>query len=158
MQLELTERVPLDEAGRALRVLERLKHAGFRLALDDFGTGLSDLQHLQHGLFETLKIDKAFIETIDGSAGSQGLSARRPSGRDRFGGARRVGMSRRAAAIYATLIDLADRLDLQLIAEGVETEPQFDYLVAIGVTRFQGFLFGKAEPPEMLQRFNGPRR
>ena len=153
LQLELTERVPLDAAGKALRALESLKDAGFHLALDDFGTGLSDLQQLRHGLFETLKIDKSFIDTI-GDATIVGAASRRMPGSGRgvarSTGSPQVARAQRAAVIYTTLVDLADRLGLSLIAEGVETQAQFGYLEGLGVTRFQGYLFGRAMPPEQF--------
>lgn len=116
VHLEATERAIIDtEAVKA--AIKDLRGLGFKVAIDDFGTGYSNLALLDHSTFDYLKIDKSFVDTIAcGSATSQ---------------------------VIAHIIDLARNRDLVMIAEGVETREQADYLREQGVQFGQGWLFGK---------------
>jgi diguanylate cyclase (GGDEF)-like protein len=119
--LEVTEGalVQHPEAGA---VLERLRQAGFRIALDDFGTGYSALSYLRKFPIDTLKIDRSFVHDLPDDA--------------------------RQSAIFRAIISLARELDMEPLAEGVETERQREYLVGAGCRAMQGFLFGRALSPE----------
>ena len=113
--LELTERELVDPRG--MRSLEQLRASGFRIAMDDFGTGESSLAVLQTLSFDRIKIDREFVRTIDSTTTS------RP--------------------ILDTVIRLGRDLGVPLIAEGIETQAQWDYLVARGVQSVQGYLIAR---------------
>ncbi|MGG4605631.1 EAL domain-containing protein [Paenalcaligenes sp. Me131] len=115
--LEITERVSMDiEAARD--TLNAARDDGFVVAIDDFGTGYSSLQYLQSLPVDVLKIDKAFIHSIGTGAAS--------------------------SAVVLHIIKMAQSLGLVMVAEGVETQEQADYLRAHGVDFVQGWLYSKA--------------
>ena len=116
--LEATERFPIDDAGR--KVIDALRTMGPGIALDDFGTGHSGLAYLQkfHGDF--LKIDKSFVQAI--------------------------GTDSVTRTVVDLIINLARDLDMEIVAEGVETVAQLEYLRARGVPFAQGFLFAQPLP------------
>lgn len=115
--LELTESVFLTEVEQNIRKMQELRDLHVRFALDDFGTGYSSLQHIKRLPLNVLKVDRSFV---------QGLPADTDD-----------------AAIVVTVLALAHTLNLQVVAEGVETEAQFSHLLNQGCTTFQGYLFGK---------------
>jgi EAL domain-containing protein (putative c-di-GMP-specific phosphodiesterase class I) len=118
--LELTESalLPGDAACRA--ALERLRATGVRLFLDDFGTGYSSLTHLTQLPIQAVKIDRSFVAGLPGD--------------------------RRNAAVVSALMALTEELDLQLIAEGVETAEQLDALRTMGCPAVQGYLLDLPAP------------
>ncbi|PKQ71926.1 EAL domain-containing protein [Aeromonas sobria] len=118
--LELTERELLVADPQTLSLFRQLDEMGVKLAIDDFGTGHSSLAYLQQFHVDYLKIDQSFIARI----GTESLSEH----------------------IVDNVIDLATRLGLALVAEGVETERQADYLRAKGVDYLQGYLFARPMP------------
>ncbi len=120
LSLEITERVLLTDHGRAAQVIEALRGAGFRFAIDDFGTGCSSLRYLQRLPIQALKIDRSFVERLPGHAGD--------------------------ASLVSTILEMARRLGLEVVAEGVEHEAQRDFLHAVGCGEFQGFLFAPPLP------------
>lgn len=120
LMLELTERELFMDDDHALALFKQLDELGVRLAIDDFGTGHSNFSYLQRFHIHCLKIDKSFVSLI--STGS--LSNH----------------------IIENIIDLANRLDLVVVAEGVETCEQANYLEAKGVDMQQGYLYGKPVP------------
>lgn len=122
--LELTERELLVANDQTLALFRELDDMGVRLAIDDFGTGHSSLRYLQEFRVDYLKIDRSFI----GRIGTESLSEH----------------------IVDNVIDLGSRLGLSLVAEGVETLEQADYLRGKGVDYLQGYLFGMPMP---LQQF-----
>jgi len=128
--LEVTESALIDDPGVG-DTLAALRAHGIRLALDDFGTGYSALAYLQKFPFDKLKIDQAFV---------RGSSA-----------------TRRSGALLASIVTLANSLDLATTAEGIEDEAHHDTLRALGCTEGQGYLFSKpvgaAEVPALLARF-----
>lgn len=133
VQFEITESAFMDKFVRAVETLECLRFHGFRIALDDFGTGYSSLQYLQHLPVDVIKIDRSFTKKIPGNP--------------------------KAEAVLRTILDLGRRLNLEIIAEGVEAEEQFRYLKRQGSSHFQGYYFYKPmgihELLALLQRKKG---
>jgi len=125
LELELTESILADDLAQVLAQLHQLAQAGVQLAIDDFGTGYASLSYLKQLPIHRLKIDRSFIQRLPADASD--------------------------AAITRTIVDLARALKLQVIAEGVETAEQHDYLASIGCHEFQGFLFSPAVPAAQFE-------
>jgi predicted signal transduction protein with EAL and GGDEF domain len=120
LELELTESVLLETTRRHREALERLRRAGVRLAIDDFGTGYSSLDYLRAFHVSRLKIDRRFIDDVTSNADN--------------------------SAITKAAIGLAHALGIEVVAEGVETKAQRDFLLKAGCKLAQGHLFGKPMP------------
>jgi sensor c-di-GMP phosphodiesterase-like protein len=124
--LEATERGFMDiDAARA--TIDQARKMGHAVAIDDFGTGYSSLSYLQGFPLDALKIDKSFVDTIDTNSAT--------------------------SSVTSHIIDMAKTLKLQIVAEGVETQAQADYLLAREVDFGQGWLFAKALPAEAFIAF-----
>jgi EAL domain-containing protein (putative c-di-GMP-specific phosphodiesterase class I) len=117
LELEVTEGVMITDFDRTMLVLHRIKALGVRIALDDFGTGYSSLSYLHVFPLTTLKIDRSFVANL--------------------------GVASEAAAIARAVISLGHALGIEVVAEGVETREQFDFLVDEGCNYLQGFLLGR---------------
>ena len=115
LEIELTESMVMQHAKDTLGILWQLKSMGIRLSVDDFGTGYSSLNYLKRLPVDTLKIDRSFVERVHSDANDQ--------------------------AIAKAIIALASSLRLRVVAEGVESAPQFHYLRDQGCTEAQGFFF-----------------
>jgi EAL domain-containing protein (putative c-di-GMP-specific phosphodiesterase class I) len=126
LELELTESILLSNADVIFSLLEELKSMGLKLAIDDFGTGYSSLSYLRQFPVSKLKIDRSFIND--------------------------VAVNPDAAAIAAAIIEMAGALGLKVIAEGVETEAQLEFLRARKCDEIQGYLFSRPEIPEVLEQ------
>lgn len=126
LELELTESAFLSEPERAIETLRKIKALGVSIALDDFGTGFSSLNYLSRMPIDRLKIDRSFVSKLP---------------HDRTDG-----------ALCESILFLANSLDLQVIAEGVETAAQRRWLLDHGCQDMQGFLFAKPLPLDQLQR------
>jgi len=126
LELEITENMLLNNFNIASNKMKLLKHKGISFAIDDFGTGYSSLTYLRHLPLDVLKIDRSFVSML------------RPSSEE--------------AAIVQVIIAAADRLDLAVIAEGVETDTERDTLMQLGCHCFQGFRFAKPMPADQLYR------
>lgn len=126
LELELTERTMMTGGDGTIRLLRRIRQRGVRLSLDDFGTGYSSLSYLKHFPVDALKIDRAFVRDITQDA--------------------------ETAAITSAIIAMARSLNKDVIAEGVETEVQSNFLREAGCSQMQGFLFGAPMPAEMLEQ------
>jgi diguanylate cyclase (GGDEF)-like protein/PAS domain S-box-containing protein len=120
LELEITEGVLVEDFDRGLSILRRLKALGVRIAMDDFGTGYSSLSYLQSFPFDKIKIDQSFISNVRSNPQS--------------------------AAIVRAVIGLAHGLDLPVLAEGVETKAQLDFLAAESCNEVQGYLMGRPHP------------
>jgi diguanylate cyclase (GGDEF)-like protein/PAS domain S-box-containing protein len=120
LELEITEGVMIEDFARSLSILRRLKALGVRIAMDDFGTGYSSLSYLQSFPFDKIKIDQSFISNVKSNPQS--------------------------AAIVRAVIGLAHGLDLPVLAEGVETQDQLEFLAAESCNEVQGYLMGRPHP------------
>jgi diguanylate cyclase (GGDEF)-like protein len=128
LTLEITESALMRDAASALVVLSALKELGVLLAIDDFGTGYSSLSYLQRFPLDIVKVDRMFVEEL--------------------------GMRTGGDEIVSAVIQLAHALDLEVVAEGVETEQQFDVLRSLDCDFAQGFLFSRPVPAgELLTLF-----
>ena len=127
MELEITESMAMEDAELVLRVLADIKQLGFSVAIDDFGTGFSSLSQLRQLQVDRLKIDRAFVQEAQSStAGS---------------------------TIAQMVINLGRGLGLTVIAEGIETEEQRQYLIGLGCHEGQGWLFARPMPADQLESF-----
>jgi diguanylate cyclase (GGDEF)-like protein/PAS domain S-box-containing protein len=124
LEIEITESVMIQDVDASLQVLRRLRALGVALALDDFGTGYSSLRYLSGMPLDTVKIDRSFITGLATSADD--------------------------ASIATAILSLAHSLNLEVVAEGVETEQQVDWLRANGCPVAQGYLLGR---PMQEERF-----
>ena len=122
LELELTESMLMDNPAATARLLERLRGRGLKLSLDDFGTGYSSLSRLGRFPLDALKVDQSFVRDI----------VTDPD----------------AAGIVSAIISLAQKMRLEVVAEGVETEAQLGYLARQGCDQIQGFLFSRPVPAE----------
>jgi len=104
----------------AIAALQSLKDIGIALSIDDFGTGYSSLSYLQRLPIYELKIDKSFVDDTPGDSN--------------------------ATAIVSSILAMAQHLNLKVVAEGVETQQQADYLIASGCAAMQGYLFARPIP------------
>lgn len=123
--LEVTESRRIDDPNEAVAILRPLRNAGVRIALDDFGMGYAGLRQLQHMKtlpVDVLKIDKTFVEGLPDDS-----------------------------SMVQAIIQMAQSLTLDVIAEGVETEAQRDWLAEAGVKYGQGYLFARAVPRDLFE-------
>jgi diguanylate cyclase (GGDEF)-like protein/PAS domain S-box-containing protein len=120
LELELTESILMREVSEAMQILAGLKNLGLSIAVDDFGTGYSSLNYLKQFPIDVLKIDRTFVDGL-------------PSGEQ-------------DAQIARAIIAMAHSLNLAVIAEGVETHEQLDFLREHGCDEVQGYLFGRPMP------------
>ncbi|NVM75680.1 diguanylate cyclase (GGDEF)-like protein/PAS domain S-box-containing protein [Duganella sp. SG902] len=126
LELELTETALMSNADRTITVLKNLRASGVKVAIDDFGTGYSSLAYLQRFPIDKLKIDIAFVREITTNPND--------------------------AAIALAIISMAHSLKLQVIAEGVESRAQLEYLRRSRCDEIQGYFFSRPLPPDELGR------
>ncbi|MRW84819.1 EAL domain-containing protein [Pseudoduganella sp. FT26W] len=124
LELEVTEGVIMRDLQQAVAKMAEVRAMGVSLSIDDFGTGYSSLSALKSFPISTLKIDKSFVRDLGRSSGDE--------------------------AIASSIIGLAHRLKLRVIAEGVETEQQRSFLRENGCDEMQGYLFSRPLPPQQL--------
>ena len=122
LELEITESVLIDDFSRTIALLRRLKGLGVRIAMDDFGTGYSSLSYLQAFPFDKIKIDQTFISNLKQNGQS--------------------------ATIVRAVIGLARGLEVPVIAEGVETKEQLEFLSGASCDEIQGYIVGRPQPIE----------
>jgi diguanylate cyclase (GGDEF)-like protein len=131
LEIELTESMVMHNVATAIATLHGLKSLGVSLSVDDFGTGYSSLAYLKDLPIDTLKIDRSFVREIRAGEAPEGDGKRSHEG-----------------VIAQAIIQLGHALNLKVIAEGVETEPQLQFLSRHGCDEVQGFFFGEPLPPE----------
>jgi diguanylate cyclase (GGDEF)-like protein len=124
IEFEVTESAYLENFSEANHFFNQLHQMGSSIALDDFGTGYSSLSYLTRIPVNTLKIDKQFVDNL--------------------------GLSSRNNLITKTIIEMSKQLNLNICAEGVETQEQADFLIKHGCHQLQGYLFGKPQPLENI--------
>ena len=117
LELELTEKILVENIKANVQRLNLIKKTGIQIALDDFGTGYSSLEYLQQFPFDILKIDSCFVRNIDSNSTN--------------------------AVITQTIIQMAHQLGLKVVAEGVETEGELEFLRQSNCNEIQGFLFSR---------------
>ncbi|RYJ00596.1 MAG: EAL domain-containing protein, partial [Acetobacteraceae bacterium] len=120
LELELTESAIMQDAGKALAMLEAIAGAGIRLAIDDFGTGYSSLAYLQRLPAQVVKVDQSFVRGLVGDERKQSL--------------------------VTTMASLSHDLGYRVVAEGVETEEALRAVTTAGCDEAQGYLFGRPMP------------
>ena len=119
---EITESIVAEDINRVIQVMNRLRQSGIRFSMDDFGTGYSSLSYLSRLPLDEIKIDRSFVSALD----------HQEEGR----------------AMITTILDMASVLKLKIVAEGVETPEQLDFLIRHDCQRFQGYHFSRPLPPE----------
>jgi diguanylate cyclase (GGDEF)-like protein/PAS domain S-box-containing protein len=124
--LEITETALMDDPERGLAVLVELHEMGVALAVDDFGTGYSSLAQLKRFPVDVVKVDRSFVSGLGVDAGD--------------------------TAIVAAIVSMARAFDLEVVAEGVETELQLAELCRLGCSRAQGYLLGRPAPAGVVRR------
>ncbi len=120
LALEITENIFMGTEAGSREVLRNIKDMGVKIAIDDFGTGYSNLNYLRNYSVDELKIDQSFVRDITSDASD--------------------------AAISSAIVALSKELGLSVIAEGVETEAQADFLRSKGCDQFQGYLYSRPLP------------
>ncbi len=134
LELEVTESIFLRDGTLAVQVLDRIRGLGIKLSLDDFGTGYSSLGYLRNVRFDTIKVDRSFVQ---GAAKNKAESV----------------------AIIRAVVALADSLNIATTAEGVETESELAMIQQLGCQKIQGYYFGRPMVfADSLELFKGPQR
>jgi diguanylate cyclase (GGDEF)-like protein len=129
LDIEVTEGALIGDSSACVHSLRLLRAAGLRVAIDDFGTGFSSLGRLSELPIDTLKIDRSFIRLLPAD--------------------------RKGCTLVSTIIDLAHAFEMTTVAEGVETQPQLDYLVRAGCDESQGYLHCRPVPRDEFERLMG---
>jgi len=132
LEIEITENVIMNDLEQISQKLRKLAALGVRIAIDDFGTGYSSLNYLHRLPIHTLKVDQSFVKAI--RSGDDG------------------------ACIVNAIVAMAHGLKLEIVAEGVETDEQLDYLRSLGCHQVQGFFYGPARPAAEISRTLGSTR
>jgi diguanylate cyclase (GGDEF)-like protein len=133
LEMELTESLIMHDTEVAIRVLGRLREIGVAISVDDFGTGHSSLSYLTRLPISALKIDQSFVQNISGTGrADEGIVAQ-------------------------AIISLAHNLKLKVVGEGVETQPQFEFLKRHSCDEVQGYHFGRPMPAAEFERFAAAR-
>lgn len=124
LEVELTENTIRENCEDAKTILQKLKNLGIKIVLDDFGTGFSSLAHLRHLPIDSLKIDRSFVKEISSDPND--------------------------TAVIRAIVSMAHSLNLKVIAGGVETVEQLNFLSKVGCERLQGLLFSQPLPADAL--------
>jgi EAL domain-containing protein (putative c-di-GMP-specific phosphodiesterase class I) len=125
LEVELTESAVMTDPEESIKILEQLSRMGVIVSVDDFGTGYSSMSYLRRFPIDKLKIDRSFISEI----------MARPDD----------------ASIVRAIVSLAHSLRLKVVAEGVETEAQLDFLKTLGCDQYQGYHFSRPLPPDEFE-------
>ncbi|HPR07465.1 MAG TPA: EAL domain-containing protein, partial [Denitromonas sp.] len=127
LKLELTESMIMDHGDEAIALLHSLKALGVSLSIDDFGTGYSSLAYLKRFPIDEMKIDRGFVRDTPDNASD--------------------------AEIVATIVAMGRNLKLRVVAEGVETQQQLDFLIGLGCNACQGYLVSPGLSAADFERF-----
>jgi EAL domain-containing protein (putative c-di-GMP-specific phosphodiesterase class I) len=127
LKLEVTETTVMEHSDRSLKVLCELDELGVSLSTDDFGTGYSSLSYLQRFPFERLKLDRSFVHKMTDD--------------------------KKSTAIVKTILMLGENLDIEVVAEGIETIEELDLLHSLGCKTGQGYLFSRPIDAETAEEF-----
>lgn len=130
--IEITEGLLLDDSSVVREMLKQLRNGGFEISLDDFGTGYSAMSYLKKFNLDYLKIDRSFVCDLETNSD--------------------------ARAIAEAIVAMAHRLGIQVVAEGVETQGQFDLLAAAGCEYVQGYLYARPMPTDAFFAFVAPHQ
>jgi EAL domain-containing protein (putative c-di-GMP-specific phosphodiesterase class I) len=122
LELEITESIAMYNPQKTIAIFKELQEIGIKISIDDFGTGYSSLAYLRQLPLDELKIDRSFVNAITTNPDD--------------------------AIIVRTIIAMAHSLNLSVIAEGVETEEQYNFLQSLNCDEIQGYLFSRPVPPE----------
>ena len=129
MEIEVTESVLMRETKRSVRILKELKQLGIRISIDDFGTGYSSFNYIRQLPLDKIKIDRAFIKDIPHDNNS--------------------------ITIVRTILGMAKEMNFDVVAEGVETQEQVDFLKNEQCHYFQGFYYSKPQQvTEFIEKSN----
>jgi diguanylate cyclase (GGDEF)-like protein/PAS domain S-box-containing protein len=132
LEIEVTEGGLMTDMDRAARIIKQFRDLGFSIAIDDFGTGYSSLNYIKKFDLTTLKIDRSFVKDL------------RTSGQDRY--------------IVTAIVNLARTMDLKVVAEGVETQEQLEFMRKVGCDEIQGFFYSPPVPADkatsLLSEYN----
>ena len=131
LELEITESVLMHETDKVFATADSLKALGVRLAIDDFGTGYSSLAYLKRLSVDKLKIDQSFVRDALASAST--------------------------TAIVRAIVDMARALELEVVAEGIETAAEREFLAAAHCAMGQGYLFARPMPADQFEAFLAAR-
>ena len=123
LELEITERTVIKDVEYTVEVLNKLKKLGVRISIDDFGTGYSSLEYLNRFALDKLKIDKSFVH------------------------------NRANLNIVKTIIMMGSNLGLEVVAEGVETEEELNFMIENNCDYYQGYYFARAEKAEAVEKY-----
>jgi len=126
LEFEMTESIVMYESKKAAEILNQLKLMGIRIAIDDFGTGYSSFKQLKQLPIDKIKIDQSFFEDIPNNT--------------------------EHVAMVESIIAMGRAMNLQVVAEGVETEAQYEFLKSLNCDYYQGFYF--ARPSSLLKIIN----
>ncbi|MGO1691380.1 MAG: putative bifunctional diguanylate cyclase/phosphodiesterase, partial [Marinobacter sp.] len=126
LEIEITENVIMNDLEQISQKLRELADMNVRIAIDDFGTGYSSLNYLHRLPIHTLKVDQSFVQAIRGGVDD--------------------------ACIVNAIVAMAHGLKLKIVAEGVETENQLQYLRTLGCQQVQGFFYGPAQPASNINK------
>ncbi len=129
LDLELTESLLVERPDETIFVLKKLKDMGISISMDDFGTGYSSLSYLTKFPLDSLKVDRAFVTDL-------------PDSHD-------------AMVVVRAIVGMAKQLDLHIVAEGIETQEQMEFLHELGCHTGQGYFFSKPLPKEECLRTIG---
>lgn len=125
LELELTESSIMENPEAAASILREIREIGIAVAIDDFGTGYSSMSYLKHFCVDTLKIDRSFVHGVPADAHD--------------------------AAMVRAMVTLGHELHLRVVAEGIETESELEFLKRLRCCEGQGYLFSKPQPGDILQ-------
>jgi EAL domain-containing protein (putative c-di-GMP-specific phosphodiesterase class I) len=127
LELEVTEGAMIESMAEAIREMEKVRRLGVRISIDDFGTGYSSLSYVHNLPVDAIKIDRSFVQELDGA-------------------------SRSAESVVRAIITLAHNLELAVVAEGVETEAQLEALFNMNCDLAQGYLLYRPMPAQAVER------